>query len=91
MRRSPVTGSSPERLGAGRRCLRLIHCNNTRGDLPCGLVLHEHTGMGFIGEDGFRWILRHEVFYKLPLVCGTPFDDWQDDRGNIAKEREPAG
>lgn len=70
--------------------LRLVHLNDTKGDRASGLDRHEHIGMGFIGEDGFRRILRHEVFQKLPLVCETPVDDRRDDRGNILKVRELA-
>jgi deoxyribonuclease-4 len=75
----------------GTKNLRVIHLNDTKGDLGSGLDRHEHIGMGFIGEDGFRRILHHPVFSKLPLVCETPVDDRRDDRGNIAKVRELAG
>ncbi len=75
----------------GIQNLRLVHLNDTKGDRGSGLDRHEHIGMGFIGEDGFRRILHHEVFSSLPLVCETPVDDRRDDRGNIAKVRELAG
>jgi deoxyribonuclease-4 len=75
-------------LGTGR--LKVIHVNDTKGDLGSGLDRHEHIGMGFIGEDGFRHILHHPVFAPLPLVCETPVDDRRDDRGNIRKVRELA-
>ena len=74
----------------GIQNLRLVHLNDTKGDRGSGLDRHEHIGMGFIGEDGFRRILHHEVFSSLPLVCETPVDDRRDDRGNIAKVRELA-
>jgi len=90
MRRSPVTGSSEDRSGAGRRFMRLIHCNNTRGELPCSPDRHERTGMGFIGDDGFRRILCHITFASLPRVCKTPVDDCRYDRCNIAKVSELA-
>jgi deoxyribonuclease-4 len=70
--------------------LRLVHLNDTKGDRGSGLDRHEHIGLGFIGEDGFRRILHHPVFAALPLVCETPVDDRRDDRGNIAKVRELA-
>jgi deoxyribonuclease IV len=75
----------------GLRHLRVIHLNDTKGDRGSGLDRHEHIGMGFIGEDGFRRILHHNVFSSLPLVCETPVDDRRDDRGNIEKVRELAG
>ena len=75
----------------GIKHLKVIHLNDTRGDRGSGLDRHEHIGMGFIGEDGFRRILHHKIFTSLPLVCETPVDDRRDDRGNIAKVRELAG
>jgi deoxyribonuclease-4 len=75
----------------GLRHLRLVHLNDTKGDRGSGLDRHEHIGMGFIGEDGFRRILHHPAFSGLPLVCETPVDDRRDDRGNIGKVRELAG
>ena len=78
-----------DQVGLGH--LRIVHLNDTRGDRGSGLDRHEHIGMGFIGEDGFRRILRHKVFSSVPLVCETPVDEGRDDRGNIAKVRELAG
>lgn len=75
----------------GLKNLRLIHLNDTKGDRGSGLDRHEHIGLGFIGEEGFRHILHNKVFSSLLLVCETPVDDRRDDRGNIAKVRELAG
>ncbi|MFY9800600.1 MAG: deoxyribonuclease IV [Methanoregula sp.] len=70
--------------------LKIIHLNDTKGDLGSGLDRHEHIGMGFIGEEGFRLILHHPVFSALPLICETPVDKRRDDAGNITKVRELA-
>jgi deoxyribonuclease-4 len=70
--------------------LRIIHLNDSKGDRGSSLDRHEHIGMGFIGEDGFRRILHHPVFSAIPLICETPVDDRRDDAGNIAKVRELA-
>jgi deoxyribonuclease-4 len=75
-------------VGTGR--LKVIHVNDTKGDLGSGLDRHEHIGMGFIGDDGFRRIFHHPVFARLPLICETPVDERRDDRGNIRKVRELA-
>jgi deoxyribonuclease IV len=74
----------------GIKNLRIIHLNDSKGDRGSSLDRHEHIGMGFIGEDGFRRILHHPVFSALPLICETPVDDRRDDIGNIAKVRELA-
>ena len=77
-----------EQVGLGH--LRVIHLNDTKGDRGSGLDRHEHIGLGFIGEDGFKRILHHKAFFMLPLVCETPVDERRDDRGNIEKVRELA-
>jgi deoxyribonuclease-4 len=74
----------------GIKNLRIIHLNDSKGDRGSGLDRHEHIGMGFIGEDGFRRILHHPVLSALPLICETPVDDRRDDVGNIVKVRELA-
>jgi deoxyribonuclease IV len=75
----------------GIRNLKIIHLNDTKGDRGSGLDRHEHIGMGFIGENGFRNLLCHPVLSALPLICETPVDERRDDGGNIAKVRELAG
>jgi deoxyribonuclease-4 len=74
----------------GLENLKVIHLNDAKGDKGSALDRHEHIGMGFIGEDGFRHILHNNVFSALPLICETPVDDRRDDRGNIAMVRELA-
>ena len=75
----------------GLDLLRVVHLNDAVGDFGGHRDYHEHIGTGTIGEDGFRNILHHPVFARLPLVCETPVDERRDDRGNILKVRELAG
>ncbi|KLK89272.1 endonuclease [Methanoculleus sediminis] len=75
----------------GLASLRVVHLNDCKGDLGSGLDRHEHIGLGRIGEDGFRHILRHSAVRSLPLICETPVDERRSDSGNIAKVRELAG
>lgn len=75
----------------GLKNIRLVHLNDSRGDLHSGLDRHEHIGLGYIGEEGFRRILSHQVIKKLPFICETPVDERRDDAGNIRKVRELAG
>jgi deoxyribonuclease-4 len=74
----------------GLENLRVIHLNDTKGDKGSALDRHEHIGMGFIGEEGFRRILHHKAISSLPLICETPVDERRDDRGNIAAVRDLA-
>lgn len=71
--------------------IRVIHLNDSKGDLGSGRDRHEHIGLGYIGEEGFRTILSHELFRTRPLICETPVDARRDDTGNIQKVRELAG
>jgi deoxyribonuclease-4 len=75
----------------GTKNLRIIHLNDSKGDRGSGLDRHEHIGMGFIGENGFRNLLHHPVLSAVPLICETPVDERRNDVGNIAKVRELAG
>ncbi|WP_292365315.1 MULTISPECIES: deoxyribonuclease IV [unclassified Methanoculleus] len=75
----------------GLASLRVVHLNDCKGDLGSGLDRHEHIGLGSIGEEGFRHILRHSAVRSLPLICETPVDERRGDAGNIAKVRELAG
>ncbi|HIE31404.1 MAG TPA: deoxyribonuclease IV, partial [Methanosarcinales archaeon] len=67
--------------------LKLLHLNDSKGGLNSGLDRHEHIGMGYIREDGFRVILHHDILKKLPMILETPVDDRRDDVGNIQMVR----
>jgi apurinic endonuclease (APN1) len=75
----------------GLDMLKVVHLNDTKGDLGSGLDRHEHIGLGYIGRNGFAHILKNEVFRARPLICETPVDERRDDAGNIAVVRELAG
>ncbi|HZD42946.1 MAG TPA: deoxyribonuclease IV, partial [Methanomicrobiales archaeon] len=70
--------------------LKVVHLNDSKGELGSGLDRHEHIGMGEIGEEGFRQLLHHSAIRYLPLVCETPVDSRRIDAGNIQKVRELA-
>ncbi len=70
--------------------LRLVHLNDSLGDLGSGIDRHEHIGMGKIGEEGFRSILRSKLGL-LPLILETPKDWRRSDIENLRKVRELAG
>ncbi len=70
--------------------LKLVHLNDAKTGLDSRLDRHEHIGLGYIGEDGFRVILDDARIKELPLILETPVDNRRDDRGNILKVRELA-
>ena len=50
---------------------------------------HEHIGMGKIGEEGFRNVLKSRLG-ELPLILETPKDSRRSDVDNLRKVRELA-
>lgn len=68
--------------------LKVVHLNDSKGGLGSGLDRHEHIGMGYIGEKGFRALLHNEIIRELPMILETPVDDRCDDRGNLAMIRK---
>jgi deoxyribonuclease-4 len=77
-----------ETLGFTR--LKLVHLNDSLGDLNSHIDRHEHIGLGKIGEEGFRNILRSK-FAGLPLILETPKNGARSDLENLIKVKELAG
>jgi deoxyribonuclease-4 len=73
-------------LGFG--ILKVIHLNDSKNGLGSGRDRHEHIGMGYIGEKGFKALFRHESVRNLPFIMETPIDDRRDEAGNLRKARE---
>jgi deoxyribonuclease-4 len=65
------------------RLIRLIHLNDSRGELGSGLDRHEHIGKGRIGIKGFSNFLRHQCFAGIPLILETPKKSETDDPANL--------
>jgi len=70
--------------------LKVIHLNDSKAGVGSRIDRHEHIGMGYIGEKGFKVILKHHLFQGLPLILETPIDSRRDDLGNVRKVRELA-
>lgn len=75
----------------GLERIKVVHLNDSKGPRGSKLDRHEHIGLGEIGAEGFRLILRHPAIRARPLILETPVDERRDDRGNIALVRELAG
>ena len=68
----------------------LVHLNDSRGDLNSRIDRHEHIGLGKIGEEGFRNILKSK-FARLPLILETPKDSRRSDLENLLKVKALIG
>jgi deoxyribonuclease-4 len=73
-------------LGFG--LLKVIHLNDSKSGLGSGRDRHEHIGMGYIGEAGFKALFKHEAVRDIPFIMETPIDDRRDEVGNMRKARE---
>ncbi len=71
----------------GKRRLKLIHLNDSKGPLSSGLDRHEHIGEGRIGIEGFRRFLCHPFFSGLPVILETPKKAEEDDPRNLKMVR----
>ena len=69
----------------GLKYLKVVHLNDSKGELGNGLDRHQHIGRGFIGESGFREFLKNSIIKQLPLILETPIDETFDDEYNINK------
>jgi deoxyribonuclease-4 len=67
--------------------LKLVHLNDSKGGLGSKIDRHEHVGLGKIGEEGFRNILKSKL-RVLPLILETPMVEKGDDIDNLKKVRE---
>jgi deoxyribonuclease-4 len=70
--------------------LMLLHINDCRGAMGSHLDRHEHIGLGQIGENGFRLILRHPSLKDLPMILETPVDSRRNDVANLQAARKLA-
>lgn len=70
--------------------VKLVHLNDSKGDLNSRIDRHQHIGMGKIGEEGFRNLLASK-FGEIPLIMETPKDEIRDDVGNLKKLKEISG
>ena len=70
--------------------LKIVHLNDSKGELGCNLDRHYHIGLGQIGEKGLGKIVKTMNKKKIPLILETPIDDRRDDFGNIKKAKQLA-
>jgi deoxyribonuclease-4 len=74
----------------GLSLLKLVHLNDSKAPLGSQVDRHEHIGLGMIGEEGFRSILRSPLGER-PLILETPFSSMGDDKMNLLKVKQLAG
>jgi deoxyribonuclease-4 len=68
--------------------LRVVHLNDSKGDLGSRKDRHEHIGKGRIGLGGFRHVMNDPRLAGLPGLLETPKgQDLREDRENLTTLR----
>ena len=70
--------------------VKLIHLNDSKGQLGCNIDRHEHIGLGHIGKVGLSKVIKFANIKKIPIILETPIDERRDDAGNMKKAKELA-
>ncbi|MFQ5950466.1 MAG: deoxyribonuclease IV [Candidatus Geothermarchaeales archaeon] len=76
---------------AGFQTLKVVHLNDSKGELGSRRDRHDHIGLGNIGEEGFRAVIHDRTLRSLPMIMETPIDERRDDISNMRRLRELAG
>ena len=70
--------------------MKILHLNDSKGELNSNLDRHNHIGLGEIGEEGLAEMVKIMNKNKIPIVLETPIDDTRDDFENIRKAKSLA-
>ena len=68
--------------------VKLIHLNDSKGDVGSGIDRHEHIGFGKIGTRGLKRFIQFPLFKDIPLILETPKKSESDDEKNLKTVRK---
>ncbi len=68
--------------------IKLIHLNDSKGELGSGIDRHEHIGQGKIGITGLRQFINYEHVKNVPIILETPRKIDIDDLMNLKMVRK---
>jgi len=74
----------------GLKHIKIIHLNDSKGELGCHLDRHDHIGLGHIGEAGLSQVIKLANKNKIPIILETPIDERRTDFENIRKAKDLA-
>lgn len=74
----------------GIKNLKILHLNDSKGELNSNRDRHDHIGLGEIGKDGLGEVIKIMNKNKIPIVLETPIDERRDDFGNIKQAKSLA-
>ncbi len=68
--------------------LKVVHLNDSKGDLGSNLDRHENIGEGKIGTKGMKAILHRREVRALPIILETPYADAGEMKESLAIVRK---
>jgi len=66
---------------------KILHLNDSKGELGSNLDRHYHIGLGGIGEKGMKTVIKFMNKKKVPMILETPIDSVRDDFENLKKAK----
>jgi deoxyribonuclease-4 len=63
--------------------IHLLHLNDSKTPLGSRKDRHWHIGEGYIGLEGFRYLINHPLLRHLPGIMETPRKDTVEDLKNM--------
>jgi deoxyribonuclease-4 len=60
--------------------LKVFHLNDSKRPLGSRVDRHTHIGEGYVGLDGFRWLVNDARFAGLPMLLETPKEERRSPR-----------
>jgi deoxyribonuclease-4 len=60
-----------------------LHLNDSKGQLNENKDRHEHIGLGSIGKQGMKEILKIKYLKQIPIIMETPVDNIRGNKDNM--------
>ena len=61
-----------------------VHVNDSKKEFGSRVDRHDHVGKGFIGKEGFRFLMNDPRFLRIPKIIETPkSEDMHEDVENL--------
>ena len=70
--------------------LKILHLNDSKGEINSNRDRHDHIGLGEIGKEGLGEMIKIMNKNRIPIVLETPIDDTRDDFENIKQAKSLA-
>ena len=74
----------------GLKHLKILHLNDSKGELGSHLDRHDHIGLGQIGSAGLSKVIKLMNKNKIPIILETPIDERRDEFEDIGTAKELA-